>query len=203
MVFRKRYILGSSKRDVAAVDLHQWGRKRSHQNRQHHYTDSRGTRTSCQPELSEYRIKIYLYDILTLEKIRLTSLDSYGMGSLIIIDALHIPFGCSVWPAFWTYGIETAWPLSGEIDIIEAINNMDNNQIALHTVQGCTQQLFTPPAQTGNTLETDCSVPRGCIVAEKADSFGPGFAAAGGGVFALQMEVSGIYVWYWSVCDFQ
>ncbi|KAF9476798.1 hypothetical protein BDN70DRAFT_881992 [Pholiota conissans] len=130
--------------------------------------------------------------------IRLTSLDSFGLGSLIIIDALHVPFGCSVWPSFWTYGIETEWPLSGEIDIIEAINNMNNNQIALHTVQGCQQQQLTPPAQTGNTLETDCSVPRGCIVAQPADSFGAGFAANGGGVFALQMEVSGIYVWYWN-----
>ncbi|KAF8187147.1 concanavalin A-like lectin/glucanase domain-containing protein [Pholiota molesta] len=125
--------------------------------------------------------------------VRLTSLDSYGMGSLIIIDALHIPFGCSVWPSFWTVGIETEWPLSGEIDIIEAINDMNNNQVALHTVQGCAQQVLTPPAQTGHTVGTDCSVPEGCLVTEsQPNSYGPGFAAAGGGVYALQMEVSGI-----------
>jgi hypothetical protein len=123
------------------------------------------------------------------------------MGSLIIIDALHIPFGCSVWPSFWTVGIETEWPLSGEIDIIEAINDMNNNQVALHTVQGCAQQVLTPPAQTGHTVGTDCSVPEGCLVTEsQPNSYGPGFAAAGGGVYALQMEVSGIYVWFWSVC---
>lgn len=123
------------------------------------------------------------------------------MGSLLIVDAVHIPFGCSVWPAFWTYGIETEWPGSGEIDIIEAINDMDHNQVALHTLQGCSQQVLTPPAQTGNTIATDCSLPQGCLVAEnKPNSFGSGFAAANGGVFALQMEVSGIYSWFWSVC---
>lgn len=121
------------------------------------------------------------------------------MGSLIIIDAVHIPFGCSVWPAFWTYGIEEMWPNAGEIDIIEAINNMDNNQIALHSLQGC-KKLDAPNEQTGSTLEADCSVPQGCIVAEtKPNSFGPGFAQAGGGVYALQIDVSGIFSWFWSV----
>lgn len=99
----------------------------------------------------------------------------YGMGTLIIIDAMYIPFGCSVWPAFWPYSIERMWPSTGEIDIIEAINNMDN-QIALHMLQGCTKQ-NTPNEQTGSTLETDCSVAQGRIVAEtKPNSFGPGFA---------------------------
>ncbi|KJA17743.1 glycoside hydrolase family 16 protein [Hypholoma sublateritium FD-334 SS-4] len=135
------------------------------------------------------------------QAVRLTSLDSYGMGSLIIIDAVHIPFGCSVWPAFWTYGIEEMWPNAGEIDIIEAINNMDNNQIALHSLQGCTKQ-DAPNEQTGSTLEADCSVAQGCIVAEtKPNSFGPGFAQAGGGVYALQIDVSGIFSWFWSRPD--
>ena len=34
--------------------------------------------------------------------VRITSTDSYGVGSLWIIDLLHLPWGCSVWPAFWT-----------------------------------------------------------------------------------------------------
>jgi hypothetical protein len=29
-------------------------------------------------------------------KVRLTSLDSYGVGTLVIIDVIHIPYGCSV-----------------------------------------------------------------------------------------------------------
>ncbi|KAF4619190.1 hypothetical protein D9613_004737 [Agrocybe pediades] len=143
-------------------------------------------------------------DVVNRDSIRLTSLDSYPIGSLIIIDVLHVPFGCSVWPSFWTYGIQEEWPSAGEIDIIEAINQMDHNQIALHTRGGCSQS--PPPmgvqAQTGNTIEGDCSTDRGCIVAEtKPNSYGAGLNAAGGGVYAVQMALSGIYVWFWSRPD--
>jgi hypothetical protein len=42
----------------------------------------------------------------------------------------------------------------------------------------------------------------GCIDGEiKPNSFGQAFANAGGGVWPLQMDVSGIFVWYWSVSD--
>jgi len=76
---------------------------------------------------------------------------------------------------------------------------MTKNQVALHTPRGCFQA--QPPGQTGQTLEGDCSTDRGCIVAEtKPNSFGPGFATAGGGVYAIQIAASGIYSWFWSVC---
>jgi len=95
--------------------------------------------------------------------------------------------------------MQTEWPTSGEIDIIEAINAMDNNQIALHALSGC-MKLDVAGQQTGGTIERNCSTPKGCIVAErKRNSYGPGFAAAGGGVFATQITASGIYVWFWSV----
>lgn len=93
--------------------------------------------------------------------------------------------------------MEATWPAAGEIDIIEAINGMDNNQMALHTTPGCSQ---AKAPQSGTTTATDCAPARGCIVTEnKANSFGPGFATAGGGVFALQMEANGINFWFWSV----
>ncbi|TFK33299.1 concanavalin A-like lectin/glucanase domain-containing protein [Crucibulum laeve] len=134
------------------------------------------------------------------DSIRLTSRDTYGMGSLIIIDALHIPYGCSVWPSFWTLGMGKTWPGAGEIDIIEAINLMDHNQIALHTTPGCVQ---APTArQSGATRNEDCSTDQGCIVAEvKPNSFGAGFSQAGGGVYALQIDATGIYVWFFSRPD--
>ncbi|PPQ73832.1 hypothetical protein CVT26_012147 [Gymnopilus dilepis] len=138
--------------------------------------------------------------LVNRDSIRLTSLDSYGVGSLILIDVVHIPYGCSVWPSFWTYGIEETWPLAGEIDIIEAINDMPNNQVALHTTPGCF--LASNPPQTGHTLETDCSKPQGCIVAEtKPNSFGQGFAQAGGGVYALLLESDAVSSWFWSRSD--
>ncbi|KDR84432.1 hypothetical protein GALMADRAFT_237298 [Galerina marginata CBS 339.88] len=135
--------------------------------------------------------------LVNRDSIRLTSLDSYGVGSLIIIDAVHIPYGCSVWPSFWTYGIEEEWPAAGEIDIIEAINDMNHNQVALHTNRsaGCFQSPNV--TQSGTTLEKDCGTDQGCIVAEnKPNSFGPGFAQAGGGVYAVQIESSGINSWF-------
>ncbi|KAJ3827032.1 concanavalin A-like lectin/glucanase domain-containing protein [Lentinula raphanica] len=132
--------------------------------------------------------------------VKLTTKDAYPLGSLIVIDVSHIPYGCSVWPSFWTLGTGLLWPLAGEIDIIEAINNLQANQYALHTTPGC--YLASNSFQTGNTLQTDCSTGQGCLVQEtKPNSFGSGFAQAGGGVFATQLDVSGIYMWFWSRSD--
>lgn len=127
--------------------------------------------------------------------IRITTQAAYAVGSLWITDMVHIPYGCSVWPAFWTMGPK--WPDNGEIDIMEAINLMEHNQMALHTLPGCTHT--TPPNQMGMSTELDCSQPSGCVVAETApNSFQTGFAAAGGGVFAAQFDVAGIFIWFWS-----
>lgn len=117
-----------------------------------------------------------------------------------------MPYGCSVslrtcvyiypelnllqvWPSVWTSGYP--WPQYGEIDIIEGVNLMTNNQMAIHTTQGCTKT--DPSTQTGQSGVTDCSQSAGCTVAEKqANSFGSGFAQAGGGVFATQFDATGI-----------
>lgn len=85
----------------------------------------------------------------------------------------------------------TEWPANGEIDIIEAVNVMTNNQAALHTTAGCT--VPSNSSQTGKLTSTDCSQGSGCVVAETAEnSYGEGFAAAGGGVWATQFDNAGI-----------
>ncbi|TFY63493.1 hypothetical protein EVG20_g6292 [Dentipellis fragilis] len=134
--------------------------------------------------------------------IRITSQDTYGVGSLWIIDLTHIPFGCSVWPAFWTKG--PLWPDNGEIDIIEAINVRAVPVPVLvpyrHPVLTSDTQIGHEPQSTGSQGPTDCSLGSGCVVSEtKPNSFNEGFAQAGGGVFATQFDVSGIFMWYWSV----
>jgi len=127
--------------------------------------------------------------------IRITSQDFYGVGSLWIIDLTHLPYGCSVWPAFWSKGPH--WPDNGEIDIIEGVNLMGANQYALHTLPGCRQPQGV--LQTGAPGQTDCSQPSGCLVTEtKPNSYGETFAAAGGGVWAAQFDVAGIFIWFWS-----
>ena len=124
-----------------------------------------------------------------MPQIRITSQDSYEFGSLWVLDLLHLPWGCSVWPAFWSKG--PLWPNDGEIDIVEGINLMDHNQMALHTTGGCIHDANA--TQTGSNSWTDCSKNTGCVVQEtKANSFGEGFATAGGGVWATQFDVTGI-----------
>ncbi|KAI0354210.1 hypothetical protein OH77DRAFT_1405538 [Trametes cingulata] len=127
--------------------------------------------------------------------VRITTQEYFPIGSVIVFDATHLPYGCSVWPSFWTKGEN--WPIGGEIDIIEAVNLMTYNQMALHTQNGCTQPASV--AQTGTTGNTNCSTDAGCTVAEKQpNSFGESFASAGGGVWATQFDSSGIYIWFWT-----
>ncbi|KAK7688793.1 hypothetical protein QCA50_008333 [Cerrena zonata] len=128
--------------------------------------------------------------------IKITSKDYYEAGTVWVFDAVHLPYGCSVWPAFWTKGQD--WPRQGEIDIVEGINTMTNNQMALHTFNGC--NAATGTNQLGKTGTTNCNdtAGAGCTVAETADnSFGASFASNGGGVWATQFDASGIFIWFW------
>lgn len=112
-----------------------------------------------------------------------------------------------MWPAIWTKG--PLWPDDGEIDIIEGINLMSTNQMALHTTEGCFHT--TPPSQIGQSAglgtgnvggsglnsdggnASDCSTGAGCTVTEtKSGSFGSAFAQAGGGVWATQFDIAGV-----------
>lgn len=70
------------------------------------------------------------------DTVRIQSTDSYDVGSVWVLDAVHLPYGCSVWPAFWSYGTGKTWPQGGEIDVIEGVNNQVSNQMALHTESG-------------------------------------------------------------------
>ncbi|ESK91857.1 glycoside hydrolase family 16 protein [Moniliophthora roreri MCA 2997] len=120
--------------------------------------------------------------------VKITSKDAYPIGSLIIIDAIHIPYGCSVQPAFSILGTEMAWPYAGEIDIIEGRNGVGNNSMAMHTGASCSQtsDIFQT-AQIGKTLDKDCGTAVGRKVEEtKANSFGAGFAQAGGAFLPLR-----------------
>ncbi|KJA23116.1 glycoside hydrolase family 16 protein, partial [Hypholoma sublateritium FD-334 SS-4] len=129
------------------------------------------------------------------DSVRVTTRKVYPIGTIWIADIVHMPFGCSVWPALWTKG--PLWPADGEIDIIEGINLMQNNQIALHTQPGCNHSSPAPANQRGLSDQLDCGVEAGCTVRETApNSFGSGFNSAGGGVYATHFDASS--VWFWS-----
>ncbi|OBZ74401.1 putative glycosidase C21B10.07 [Grifola frondosa] len=120
-------------------------------------------------------------------RVRITTQDLFPIGSVFVTDVSHIPYGCSVWPGLWTKGAN--WPNDGEIDIIEGVNLMTSNQMTLHGTNGCMKT--TPSTQTSQTISTNCSVVSGCSVLESApNSYGEGFATAGGGVWATQFDVA-------------
>jgi len=119
-------------------------------------------------------------------------------GNLLLFDAVHMPFGCSVWPAFWSQG--PAWPDDGEIDIMEGVNLQVNNDISLHTLNGCKHpDAGVQTFETGNLISTDCfnqtDFNQGCIV-EVTTGYGANFAAAGGGVYAMLWNETGLTFWF-------
>ncbi|KAJ7626490.1 hypothetical protein B0H17DRAFT_1110811 [Mycena rosella] len=135
------------------------------------------------------------------------------LGSLLVFDANHIPFGCSVWPSLFTQGQN--WPAQGEIDIIENVNLETANRFSLHVGSDtCVQPTSIASNQTG-TITTaagsisNCTVTPatgqntvGCVVTEtKPNSFGSGFASQGGGVFAMLWDGAGIAMWYFPRAD--
>ncbi|BGP16326.1 hypothetical protein JCM10213v2_004328 [Rhodosporidiobolus nylandii] len=100
--------------------------------------------------------------------VRLQAYDTYDVGHLMIFDIKHVPVGCSVWPAMWMSN--APWPDLGEIDVYEGVNNRAFNQMTLR-----------------------CQV-----VDWDPKSYGTGFNAAGGGVWAVLFAETGISMWRWT-----
>ncbi|KAH9852960.1 concanavalin A-like lectin/glucanase domain-containing protein [Lenzites betulinus] len=131
--------------------------------------------------------------------VKIITHDFFPIGSVFLFDATHVPFGCSVWPSFWTMGQN--WPQGGEIDVFEAVNHMTFDQMTLHAIGGCTQ---APSAmQLGKTAGSDCSAgansSQGCTVQEtQPNSFGDGFNSNGGGVWGAKFDTDGIFIWFWN-----
>jgi hypothetical protein len=123
-------------------------------------------------------------------------------GGLVIMDAVHMPTGCGVWPAFWSDGPN--WPSGGEIDIVEGVNDYTNNQATVHTSTGCylASSNASSLSISGSVIGgTDCSAldtgNQGCgIRASTSNSFGPGFNSNGGGVYAMKWDTTGIAVYF-------
>ncbi|KAI0283293.1 concanavalin A-like lectin/glucanase domain-containing protein [Russula aff. rugulosa BPL654] len=137
------------------------------------------------------------------ESVRVSSNKIYNTG-LFILDINNAPWGCGVWPAFWTLGNGT-WPQNGEIDIIEGVHDNEHNQVTWHTNPGCNLTLPVNNSYTGTVVDVnnqpylDCegsgTLP-GCGVTEwSRASYGPTFDAQGGGIFAMKWDKDGISVW--------
>ncbi|KAG6851044.1 hypothetical protein H0H93_002936 [Arthromyces matolae] len=135
--------------------------------------------------------------------VRISSYAQYTTG-LFILDLNRAPWGCGIWPAFWTVGADN-WPQSGEIDIIEGVHDNEHNQKEPYTrLLGC---YLTPETNFTGTINQmngqpnlvcDATVNQnaGCSVLELSRaSYGQYFDSTGGGVFAMKWDENGIAVW--------
>jgi hypothetical protein len=166
--------------------------------------------------------------------VRITTKAAFDIGSLFVMDALHVPYGvsslslsaelspmaenepplprqCATWPAFWTHPIRD-WPIGGEIDIFEGVNLQSQNQVALHTVAGCSApNATTPPSATGNMTYSDCTADEtnhGCTYVDaRKSSYGSAMASVGGGMYVAELASNAISVWWFPVslhrCSYQ
>ena len=79
------------------------------------------------------------------------------------------------------------WPSSGEIDIVEGVNTQSQNQMTMHTSQGCT------------LVNQDCQGNQGCAATGGGpSSYGTGLNSAGGGIFATEWTSDSINIWFFS-----
>ncbi|RMZ83979.1 hypothetical protein DV737_g1281, partial [Chaetothyriales sp. CBS 132003] len=138
--------------------------------------------------------------------VRVSSRQSF-QHALVIADIAHMPGGiCGTWPAFWMVGPD--WPTNGEIDIVEGVNDQTSNIMTLHTSAGLS--LSTPSASkslapfAGKIATSNCDVNApdqaknaGCSIVDNSNlTFGAGFNAAGGGVYATEWTSQFIKIWF-------
>ncbi|KAM5348212.1 hypothetical protein ACJ41O_008036 [Fusarium nematophilum] len=132
--------------------------------------------------------------------LRLESKKAFHHG-LFIADFLHMPPSqCGTWPAFWAYGAN--WPMGGEIDIIEGANLAYTNIMSGHTAEGCRLDPANEGLFSGERRNLDCFVGWeniGCGFnppASDTSSYGDGFNAANGGVYAMEWDSEYIKIWH-------
>ncbi|KAK4702791.1 hypothetical protein P7C70_g3427, partial [Phenoliferia sp. Uapishka_3] len=113
------------------------------------------------------------------QSVRISSYETYNIGTLAILDMAHISYGPGVWPAAWMVGPN--WPYDGEIDIVEGVNSLNYLLKTFISLQ-------SSPSGSG----------AGCaVISTSPHSFGPGFANVGDGVFAMRWTSAGIFMWQW------
>ncbi|KAI5783743.1 hypothetical protein FPQ18DRAFT_381923 [Pyronema domesticum] len=138
--------------------------------------------------------------------VRVESKKTFDHG-LFVLDVDHAPWGCGVWPAFWTFGIPS--PNYGEIDILEGINLQKHNSIILHTLvndklnPSCS---YLPSTNTTASEQTGIEVSKGSDCSSTSTTYalhvtnrrggtygGPNFRGA---VFAMEWkEKEEVQIW--------
>jgi len=131
--------------------------------------------------------------------VRIQSKKSWTHG-LFIADISHMPGGiCGTWPALWTLGPN--WPNNGEVDIIEGANNQNKDLSSAHTGGVCTiagnSSTMTGTLQTNDCDLNDNNNTVGCGISDNStQSYGTGFNAINGGVYAMEWTSAAIQIWF-------
>ncbi|KAJ7060804.1 glycoside hydrolase family 16 protein [Mycena amicta] len=115
-----------------------------------------------------------------------------------VFDMEHLPQGCGTWPAVWEFG--GTWPIGGETDILEGVNDQGTDQSTLHTGPNCTMPAVRNETGTPDLLDCDANVNfnAGCgVTSTEPTSYGPAFNKNKGGWYAMERTDTFIAVWFW------
>jgi hypothetical protein len=137
----------------------------------------------------------------SLRMVSKTTFNAEDMN-LFVFDIAAMPAVCGTWPAVWFTGAN--WPQDGEIDVVEGVSLYTDNIYSIHTGDGCTipnsavsSMSKVSIVETGGTNCDATKDTEGCGFSDHlSTSFGQGFNTAGGGVFALQFDTTGIKMWF-------
>ncbi|KAI0030796.1 concanavalin A-like lectin/glucanase domain-containing protein [Vararia minispora EC-137] len=174
------------------------------------YTAVNGRLTYVDPQTNHSFIRVDNFTNVAQgskrNSVRINTNELYGVGSVWVGDFVHVPFGCSVWGAFWSTATEeeispAVWPTGGEIDTFEAYNLISANHFSLHTNTGCS--VTSNSSQISALINsTDCDSSNGgpgCTVsANDTRSYGLPFAQAGGGIYVTEFDANAISMWFFS-----
>jgi len=83
---------------------------------------------------------------------------------LMAMKFSHTPWGCGLWPAFWTHAPGWRWPEGGELDILEYVNDFPS-QTSFHTGAknkctmdgGVVNMPYCQPMPDLNGMNYDCT----------------------------------------------
>jgi hypothetical protein len=107
--------------------------------------------------------------------VRLESKKSWNYG-LLIADIRHMPPAIpGVWPALWLLSSSAPWPIGGEVDLLEGVNEYTTNSVTLHTSAGCMVDNTTSGSGGGSGATGGADAPfTGLLSTDDCDVAAPG-----------------------------
>ncbi|KAJ3513322.1 hypothetical protein NMY22_g15074 [Coprinellus aureogranulatus] len=129
--------------------------------------------------------------------VRITTRDSFDIGSLWQADIYHAPYGCSVSPSFFSFSKDAGPKDGGRINIFGGANLDTRAWMGIQTTPDAQCRQESPAQESTLVNSTECSTGTGCMVtSSNRNSYGDAFAQQKGGVFITEFAESGISIWF-------